>query len=293
MDVKELLEKNRIEYIVSGRDFKIKCLNPKHDDSNPSMRVDRDSGIFNCLSCHHSGNLYTVFGFNTQSMISIKIERIRRKITNILSMNSVPAPVDALAWNKGYREISADTYKKFKAFTTSTIPELENRLVFPITDIRGNTVAFQGRALFSDEVNKYEAYPRHTSLPLFPQKVKPIYGSIILVEGMFDMLNLHDKGLTNAVCTFGTAFGGVKKKAKKLENIDKLMQYKYQGVNKIYIMYDGDKSGRDSAANLLDYIDDYFMCDTVDLDEGVDPGSLTQEDVDNLKGALYGESSTG
>ena len=34
--------------------------------------------------------------------------------------------------------------------------------------------------------------------------VKPIQGKVILVEGIYDMLNLQDKGLTNAVCTFGT-----------------------------------------------------------------------------------------
>ena len=27
---------------------------------------------------------------------------------------------------------------------------------------------------------------------------------MILVEGIFDVLNLHDKGLPNAVCCFGT-----------------------------------------------------------------------------------------
>ena len=40
MDVIELLNKQHIVYTVSGQDFQIKCLNPDHDDRNPSLRVD-------------------------------------------------------------------------------------------------------------------------------------------------------------------------------------------------------------------------------------------------------------
>jgi hypothetical protein len=37
----ELLQKNGLGYSVSGRDYLIKCLNPEHEDNNPSFRIDR------------------------------------------------------------------------------------------------------------------------------------------------------------------------------------------------------------------------------------------------------------
>ena len=34
-----------------GKDYVVSCLNPEHDDKNPSMRIDQITGIFNCFSC--------------------------------------------------------------------------------------------------------------------------------------------------------------------------------------------------------------------------------------------------
>ena len=58
MNVEELLESKRIAYIPKGADYEISCLNPEHPDRNPSMRVDRITGIFNCVSCEYKGNLF-------------------------------------------------------------------------------------------------------------------------------------------------------------------------------------------------------------------------------------------
>ena len=40
MDVLEILNKEEVGYTPSGQDYLIRCLNPEHDDSNPSLRVD-------------------------------------------------------------------------------------------------------------------------------------------------------------------------------------------------------------------------------------------------------------
>ena len=57
MTVEELLEQQKIPYKVSPKDFVVRCLNPEHDDHNPSMRIDRVTGIYNCFSCGYKGNL--------------------------------------------------------------------------------------------------------------------------------------------------------------------------------------------------------------------------------------------
>ena len=62
MIAEELLQSKGIQYQISGKDAKIHCLNPEHDDTNPSMRVDRITGIFHCFSCGYKGNLFTYFG---------------------------------------------------------------------------------------------------------------------------------------------------------------------------------------------------------------------------------------
>ena len=79
MTVMELLEERKIPYKVSPRDFVVKCLNPEHDDNNPSMRIDRVTGIYNCFSCGFKGNIFKFFDAPSNPL-DIKRENFRRKI---------------------------------------------------------------------------------------------------------------------------------------------------------------------------------------------------------------------
>ena len=93
----------------------------------------------------------------------------------------------------------------FEAFISPVAP-FTGRIVFPIRDITGKIVAFNGRILGKNITNqpKYIFHPPRVKLPMFPTNVKPIKGRVILVEGIYDVINLHDKGLTNVCCCFGT-----------------------------------------------------------------------------------------
>ena len=80
MTVQELLDKKKIYYQISGNDFKVCCLNPEHDDSNPSMRIDKVLGVFNCLSCGFKGNIFYHFGERVDKLDTAR-EKLKRKLT--------------------------------------------------------------------------------------------------------------------------------------------------------------------------------------------------------------------
>jgi DNA primase len=90
------------------------------------------------------------------------------------------------------------------------------------------------------------------------------------------MLNCYDKGLRNVICTFGTS--------KLLnETGQKLLSYKIMGVEKIFVLYDGDAAGREAAKKIKPLIETAgFLVEIIDLPEGQDPGVITQEDVNSL-----------
>jgi len=96
------------------------------------------------------------------------------------------------------------------------------------------------------------------------------------VEGIFDMLNLYDKGLGCAVCCFGT---NTLQRDTKL----KLLPYKAQGITHIYLLFDGDDAG-DKAAKLLKPLieDEGFIVEIIKLPDGLDPGELSKEDVTGI-----------
>jgi len=285
MNVEELLNKQGVKYRASGGDYLIKCLSPEHDDSNPSQRVDKITGIFHCLACGHSGNIYQHFGVMV-SMLDSRVLMLKSKIREMYEDNFT-IPLGSEPFLAPFRDLSVQTLTEFQAFTHK---DYEDRIVFPIRKENGNLAGFNARHMYSDVDPKYIFDPPGMNVPLYPYDTKPINNSIILVEGMFDMLNLYDKGLTNAVCTFGTAFGATKKRDNQKENLQRLLNFKLRGVTKIYIMYDGDQAGRVASKNLESYISKEFIVEEIELEDDVDPGSLSHDDVNELKGVLYDDA---
>lgn len=286
--VEQILVSKNIDYTISGKDYVVHCMNPEHTDNNPSMRIDKVSGIFNCFSCGFSGNLFNTFNVK-RDLILVNVQKIKDKIKDIMN-TSLSMPLGYIPFYRDYRGISKETYKHFNVFMHE---KYLDRIVFPITDITGNIKVFVGRSIVSDEQGeKYKNDPREVTMPLYPAKVEVYNNSIILVEGLFDMINLWDKGLKNVVCTFGTSFGHVKKKHKIEKNLERLNIYKLQGATSIFILYDGDQAGKEAANNLYNNLKSKYFTEVIELPEDRDPGELTQEEVDRLKRLIYNEDSS-
>lgn len=279
MDVQELLELKKIPFMPSGKDLKVSCLNPEHDDSDPSMRIDRITGIFNCFSCGFKGNLFSFFE-EKANFLQQKRHLFKEKLHQKLAENvGLEMPTNYLSFNKVWRNIRAETYTHFEAFEHSD-NDFIGRIVFPIRGVSGKILGFNGRALTPEKSPKYLIKPANSRFPLFPARVTPIQGRVILVEGIFDMLNLYDKGLTNVVCAFGT---------QKLTK-DKLILLKVQGVGGVDILFDNDVAGKEATEKATELIESLEMTTrTVTLPSSVnDAGELTAQQVIKLKEALYG-----
>lgn len=274
MNVEDLLKKQDLYFMQKGADYLIKCINPEHDDNNPSLRVDRVTGVFNCFSCGFKGNLFKHFGEKV-NQLDLRKELIKRKIADKVAESvGLLSPEDAIPYITNYRDIKPSTYKEFKAFQSAE-KDYVGRVVFPITDLSGRVVAHIGRHTTGGEP-RYLVVPPKAKLPVFPA-ASPIMGRTILVEGIFDMLNLRDKGLDNAVCIFGTnAF-----------NEDKLAMLRMQGTTDIDIFLDGDEAGQKAAKKIKSLCEENEVPTRNIHLEGRDPGSLTETEVLKLKKQLY------
>jgi len=276
MQVEELLQKRKIPYIHSGKDLKIHCLNPEHDDSNPSLRVDKITGAMNCFSCGFGGSIFKFFEVKGNALL-IKKEILKKKIAEKLRENiGLEVPVNAVPFAREWRNISGETFRKFEAFEHND-PEFIGRVVFPIRSLSGKIVGFNARHLTLNHTPRYIISPGGARLPLYPV-VKPIEGRVILVEGIFDMLNLHDKGLTNAVCCFGT------QKVTK----EKLNLLKVQGVTGVDVFFDGDEGGEEATKKVKDLAEQVDLASKSVRLANTDPGELTALQVIKLKEKLYG-----
>lgn len=274
MTVEELLVSRQVYFVPKGADAIVTCLNPEHADSSPSMRIDKITGIFNCFSCGYKGNIFTHFG-EKANQLQLRRELLKKRIREKRSESvGLSFPKGSVPYVGNWRDIKPETYKRFEAFQHHDTDHI-GRIVFPVRDISGRIVSFNGRHT-TGGTPKYMISPAGAKLPLYPI-VEPIQGSIILVEGIYDMVNLHDKGLTNAVCTFGT----------KNINEDKLRMLSIQGVEEVIIFFDGDTAGQDAAKEVKEMVEQVGLTSRNVGLKDTDPGALPLKSVQTLKRKLY------
>ena len=275
--VVELLNSKGVRFTPSGQDYLVCCFNPEHPDRNPSMRIDKISGIFNCLACGYKGNLFKYYGVFSNP-IPIKTAKLKQKLQEIKRMTTgLEMLPGAVPYTKVFRGVSVDTLKHFGAFYTNAEEDMQDRIVFPITDIRGKTVVYVGRHIMSNGNPRYLNFPRGVQIPIFPAYAPKGFDKLILVEGLFDLLNLYDKGIKNVSACFGT-------NTLQKDTGQKLFPFKAQGISKIFIMFDGDTAGQDAAKKLKPLIEaEGFEVEIINLPEGSDPGDLGIEDVLSIK----------
>lgn len=124
-----------------------------------------------------------------------------------------------------------------------------NRVIFPIIDLRGNVVAFGGRALD----DKGAKYLNSSNTPVF-KKSKTLFAlnfaktskrpGLILAEGYMDVIAIHQAGFDNAVATLGTALTE--------EQARLISQY----AERVVLAYDSDGPGQAATKRAMNIFDE-------------------------------------
>ena len=154
------------------------------------MRIDRVTGIYNCFSCGYKGNLFKHFDAPSNAL-DIRREGFKRKLQEKRADSiGLTMPSDAMMYIGSHRGISESTLTSFECFLSGH-SRFEGRYCFPIRDIRGKIVAFNNRAQSPTQIPKYLFEPAGAVLPLYPAKVTPINGRVILVEGIYAVSYTH------------------------------------------------------------------------------------------------------
>ena len=144
------------------------------------------------------------------------------------------------------------------------------RLIFPIRDGLGHLVGMAGRAL-GDEVPKYTNTPETVAFKkgtlLYgldrARKEAGSRGYLIVVEGYFDCIRLHEAGFPTAVATMGTALTGSHGKLVK------------KTVPRLVLCFDGDDAGQKAASAASKTLLPFGLeVDLIFLPKGEDPDSL-------------------
>ena len=137
-----------------------------------------------------------------------------------------------------------------------------NRLIVPIYDIQGRVVAFGGRSLDGQEP-KYlnspesEVFEKGKMLFAFDKASSNIRKSdkALVVEGYFDVISLHSKGITNSVASLGTAL-----------NKYQISQLCRCTDNKnIIINFDSDNAGKLATKRVINEVESLSLHNQINL----------------------------
>lgn len=318
----------------AGKLFKALC--PFHNDTRPSLQIDKHYQNYRCWSCDARGDVFD-FVMKFEKCEFPEALRILAQRAGISLDPATQTPqdthrarlLDAMRWAEahyrnwlldgdasearqylGERQLSGETVRKFglgfapvsgewlvqRAAADGVLFELlvevglisprdegrgffdrfRDRVMFPIRDVRGQTIGFGGRIL---PTSPYAARgPKYYNTPataLF-NKSDVIYGldqarhpgstvgSLAIVEGYTDVMMAHQCGVQNVVAVMGTAL--------TLSHVMQLRRY----APKVVLVYDNDEAGEAAADKALEifWSQNDFEIAVTTLPDGLDPCDL-------------------
>lgn len=148
-----------------------------------------------------------------------------------------------------------------------------DRLIFPIADRRGQTVAFGARLLHGEgpkylnsaESDLFKKGENLFALDLAMEEIRKTKEAYIC-EGYMDVIALHQAGVHTAVAPLGTAF---------TEDQAKLLR---RWAERVYLVFDSDEAGRNAAVKgVLTCRKVALPCAVVTVEGGKDPADILRD----------------
>ena len=184
---------------------------------------------------------------------------------------------DELQKNYSIEDIKSTGLYYFVEKNQKYIDRFKNRIIFPILNLSGDTIAFGGRIINNNNLAKYinspetEFYKKGRQIfnLNFAKDERSFSKEVIIVEGYMDVLSLYSKGFKNVISNSGTAL---------TENQINLI---WKFFSDPIICLDGDKSGQQAAIRIAERLfslisEENKIFFTV-LEQGKDPDDIIKE----------------
>ena len=187
------------------------------------------------------------------------------------------------SWDSMSQAALDSGYEKDRLLTLGLVKETDGkpwdffkgRVMFPIRDVTGRTIAFGGRTLRSDK--KIAKYFNSPESPLY-HKGKVLFGlhlakpaitkedRVLLVEGYTDVMAMHQAGIENVVSSSGTAL--------TVDQIKLIRRY----TKNVTVLFDGDDAGIRASLRGTDLLlAEGLNVQVVLFPDGDDPDSFSKK----------------
>ena len=183
-----------------------------HDDKNPSLQFNTDTGLWQCFGCDAKGDLidfwYYLGGNFTNKQEAIRALAIELKLLQDITDDTIDQLVARL-WKSGnepfvdyareWFHVSDETLRRFQVGLWIAENRQSFRFSFPV----------KGRSGYWEDIRLYQKNDRakvisyakgHGGCRVWPYPVLQKHEVVTLFEGEKDTLRAHDFGIPNAIC---------------------------------------------------------------------------------------------
>jgi DNA primase len=218
----------------------------------------------------------------------LKSREINPKISEKFNLGYAPN-----SWDSLYKFLMKKKFNEGELFEAGLVVKgqsrgfydrFRGRIIFPISDARGNIIAFSGRLL--DKEAKEAKYINSPETVLY-HKRENLYGlniakdkirkdnNVYIVEGEFDVISMYQKGFENTVAIKGSSL-----------TKDHLMYLK-RYTSTVTLALDADASGEEAMKRALEDAENLeFEVKIAVIDFAKDPDEAVRNNFDEFKKAL-------
>ncbi|HNF49625.1 MAG TPA: DNA primase [Chitinophagales bacterium] len=249
------------------------------NENNKEVQDDRESLL---IVLNYATQFFKLQLFETEDGKSIGLPYFKERGFTENTINEFQLGYAIDSFDNLYKDAVSKGYNKDLLLKAGLIKEknekyydfFRDRVMFPIHNVSGKTIAFGGRIL-----KKAENQPKYINTPETDvyHKSQIVYGIFqakaeirkhdvcFLVEGYTDVISLHQAGIKNVVASSGTAL-----------TKEQVLLIKRFSENMV-ILYDGDAAGVKAALRGLDIVLEQGMnVKIVLLPDNEDPDSFVK-----------------
>jgi DNA primase len=272
----------------SGRDqYRGPC--PIHrGDGAEAFHANLRRNLFHCFSCGAGGSVLDFVA--AMERCSLREAAVRLPQPALLPAGVPPAASKQLVTKRrgapatlGFtlrgidsthayfsaRGIDQRTAEQFGAGLYSGAGIFSGRLVIPIHNQHGKLVAYCGRAVDGSEP-RYRFPPGFAKSEIlfnFHRAAAAEKPAVIVVEGFFDCLKLHQAGVRSVVALMGSAL---------YPSQERLLIERFRHV---ILMLDGDAAGRHATAEIAPRLRSHCTVDVIHLAPDTQPDQMTSDEL--------------
>ena len=236
------LEQNNLKYIERENKISHQCVNPSHQENSPSAFTVLESGneYNHCSSCNFHMNTESLYkflelGFDEKVLFVNQIKNMLKQAEPKLNKESAQIflPIKDKDFDKPYRGISPEVYKKVGAYYTFKDSYYGRRIIIPIYSYKNELKSFEAISTSSKIQPKILRPKGSDTTELFGfENLLGESDSVFIVEGIFNSLSFMELGY-NSIFNFGVA--SIKDKIKTLH---------IKGIKNIILAGDFDSAGK-------------------------------------------------